>query len=51
MSAVDEVDTVIASVERLLNDAAEKATTDPIHTRAQIKAAINQLHAVKGFLL
>lgn len=51
MSAADEVNEIITSTERLLNDASESALTNPIHTRVQIAAAIEQIHAVRGFLL
>lgn len=51
MSNLDEVNGIIAATERLLNDASEQALENPIHTRNQIRAAIEQLHSVRGFLL
>lgn len=51
MSNLDEVNQIIANAERLLVDASEQALTNPIHTRVQIAAAIEQIHAVRGFLL
>lgn len=51
MSTADEVQTIIASAERLLVDASEHALSNPIRTREQIAAAIERIHAVKGWLL
>lgn len=51
MSALEEVDAIILGVERILKDASDKVLTNPTHTRSQISAAIDQIHAVRGFLL